>query len=694
MRLYSNKTGMRRIGKLILLLWLGLAWGALAQKPAAHSADEACAAEPDWLAAGRRMVPVPVRGTLLKGRAPEGRGAPFRVVDGSEVLWEGNAGESFEVTVPEHTAAVVYLVSAGARNLNWQELTWSGELKPRRANTRTSAFKLNAAKEGVPTGGKDAGPSFRKMLGKLRHKSSGGGTISLSKGEYHFYPEGALEMSCYLSNHDQQELLPVGVPLVNLGHFTLEGNGATFVFHGKMQPFLIMDSAMVKLRNITIRYADPNDAEGEITEIKDGKTTLRFAPQFRYKVERGHFRMLREGGESAPRAALGFEKSGPMVPTAGGGDKAWTDRAEQVGEREVRFYTDASKLGFQPGQVLVLRDYARPHPAMAMYRANDVTLENVVFRDSQGMALMAQRCENITIRGGGCLTGKGRVHSVSADATHFSNCRGVIVTEKAVYEGMMDDAINVHSTCLAVERVESPTQFIARYMHRQAVGFEVFRPGEAVQFIKGKTLENCPALGKAKSVEKLDETHLRITLETPMPEGIEKGDAVENGEWYPAVTFRNNTVRHNRARGVLFTTPKPVLVEGNRFIRSHGTAILLAGDAQGWFESGACRDVTIRKNIFDHNLTASYQFCEAIISIYPEVRQPNAQKEPYHRNIIIENNTFRTHHVPLLYVRSADDIIWRNNVVKYDDEFPARNGGKPFIINGDAPKNLQIPDAP
>ena len=647
------------------------------------------AAQPDWLAAGRRMVPVPVEGQVLKGRAPQGAGEPFRVLDGTQVLWEGKAGESFEVGTNIQQGCL-YLYSAGARNLAWQELSWSWPLD---RGGGSSSFKYDAAKEGVLPNGKDAGPALRKLLSKR------GATISFPKGVYHFYPEGALEMSCYLSNHDQQDVLPVGVPLVNLGDqrrgdFTLEGNGSTFVFHGKMQPFLIMDSTRVTLRNITIRYADPNDAEGEITEVKDGKTTLKFAPKFRWKVENGRFRMLREGGESVPRAALGFEKTGPMVAVPGGGDKPWTDQAEQVSANEVRFNIDAAKHGFRPGHILVLRNYARPHPAMAIYRAKGVTLENVIFRDSQGMALLAQRSEDITIRGGGCIAGKGRVHTASADATHFSNCRGKILTEGALYEGMMDDAINVHSTCLAIDKVESPTQIIARYVHRQAVGFEVFRPGEQVQFIKGKTLENHPSLGKAAAVEKLDETHLRITLQEPLPEGIGQGDAVENADWYPSVTFRNNTVRYNRARGCLFTTPKKVLVEDCKFIRSHGTAILLAGDAQGWYESGRCLDVTIRRNLFDHNLTAGYQFCEAIISIYPEVRQLGQQQEPYHRHITIEDNIFRTHRVPLLFARSADDITWRNNKVIYDDKYPARRNGEPFIFNGPKPKNAQIPEKP
>ena len=649
------------------------------------------------LMAGPRMLPLPVQGAELSGKAPQGAGEPYRVLSGSEVLWEGAAGAEFKVKV-QPGMQQLYLLSSRQRNLAWQDLAWHGSAPSRAKSAQAARRDYDARAEGVLPGKKDAGPALRRLLSKVRGEAAEGAKlgarISLAKGTYHFYPDGALTMSFFVSNHDQQELSPVGVPLVDMSDLEILGNGSTFVFHGQMHPLLLMDSKRIKLKDITISYSAPFYVEGEITEMKDGKTTLKFSSKFSWKVDQGRFRILREGGESGVNAALAFEKSGPMVPRKGGGDMGWTDQAEQVSANKVRFNVDAARRELKEGQVLVLRGYGRPHPAVMLYRARNVSLENVVFTDSQGMALLAQRSRDITIKGGGCITAKGRVYTASADATHFSNCAGRILTQNALYEGMMDDAINVHSTCLSIERVESPTEIIAKYMHRQAVGFEVFLPGEKVQYIKGVTLENHETLGEVARAEKIDATHLRLTMKEPLPSGIGEGDAVENADWYPSVVFRNNTVRYNRARGCLFTTPKSVLVEGNKFVRSHGSAILLAGDAQGWYESGRCLDVKIRNNLFDHNLTAGYQFTEAVISIYPEVRKLGEQKERYHQHILIENNTFRTHRVPLLYAQSAEDITWSNNKVIYDDLFPARRNGEPFILRDPKPTQISLPSHP
>lgn len=67
--------------------------------------------------------------------------------------------------------------------------------------------------------------------------------------------------------------------------------------------------------------------------------------------------------------------------------------------------------------------------------------------------------------------------------------------------------------------------------------------------------------------------------------------------WYPELIFRNNVVRNNRARSILVSTPRKVIIEGNTF-SSMMSAILFEGDMDHWYESGAVRDVTIRNNKF------------------------------------------------------------------------------------------------
>ena len=118
-----------------------------------------------------------------------------------------------------------------------------------------------------------------------------------------------------------------------------------------------------------------------------------------------------------------------------------------------------------------------------------------------------------------------------------------------------------------------------------------------------------------------------------------------------------------------FSTPRQVICEDNFFDHTHGTAILLCGDCNGWYETGACKNVIIRNNRFLNALTANYQFTNAVISIYPEIPNLKGQKKFFHSGIVIENNKFETFDRPILYAKSTDGLIFKNNQITYNKEF-------------------------
>lgn len=633
------------------------------------------------------MIPVtvPENAVALRGACGIDDGAAgsgsvrFSVMSGSEVLWKssimkkGLEAVSFEITVPAGSRKV-YLLADHVHNntddhADWVDLAWKDGQQPETGKAEQIMAEDFGMKPGIK---EDQTAALAKMI--TRARSHPGSTIIIPKGEYHFYSEGALRMSFHISNHDQPVFHPVCVPLVDLDGVTIEGNGSVFIFHGPTLPLLLMDSRNITINNLSVDYERPFYTEGLITALDDGATDIVIdAKIYPYEIKDNKISFIGEGWKHGVTSVMAFKKGTKHI-AEGTSDMGWDGSLEDLGEGKVRLKWDLKSKGLEPGDTLVLRSWGRPHPACVIYRSSQTKLNNLGLHNSMGMALLAQRSEDITMVGGGTYMrkGSGRVYSVSADATHFSNVKGLIHVEKALFEGMMDDAINVHSTCLSIKEIRPGNTLLCEYKHGQSVGFEVFLPGETVQFIAGPTLENM-SRGKVKYVRKLNTKELLITLEEAVPEGVNAGDAIENGDYYPEVVFRNNLVRNNRARGSLFTTPRRVLVENNYFDHSSGSAILLAGDAQGWYESGACEEVIIRGNKFRNNLTSRYQFTNALISIYPEVRQLDRQKRYYHRNVVIENNMFETFDVPLLYAASTEHLIFRNNNIKYNNDYKSWN---------------------
>lgn len=148
------------------------------------------------------------------------------------------------------------------------------------------------------------------------------------------------------------------------------------------------------------------------------------------------------------------------------------------------------------------------------------------------------------------------------------------------------------------------------------------------------------------------------------------GDAVENADFQPRVTFAKNKVRNSSPRATLFTTPKKVVCEGNLFENVAGQPIYFAGDAWNWYESGATREAVIKNNTFKH---CAFKSGMGMIQIEPVVHDLNAQTRPYHQNILIEGNTFEDFTKPLVWARSCANVVLRNNRVV--------NGNDRLVLN-------------
>lgn len=98
-------------------------------------------------------------------------------------------------------------------------------------------------------------------------------------------------------------------------------------------------------------------------------------------------------------------------------------------------------------------------------------------------------------------------------------------------------------------------------------------------------------------------------------------------------------------------------------------AILIENDAMGWYESGPVTDVTIRNNQF---IECGYNSApdSYAIKINPENRE--LVKNYYvHRNIRIENNTFKLLDYPLLSAKSTNGLTFINNKIEKSDFMPS-----------------------
>jgi len=547
----------------------------------------------------------------------------------------------------------------------------------------------------IPDNGENASPLMSKALDAIREKSPKGKRIfiTLPPGRYDFYPEGSAVREYYISNHDQTNPKYVGIPLENMEHITFDGQGAELIFHGRMLPISLLHAENCTLKNFHIDFENPHISQVKILENDTvaGSIVYEVAPWVTYEIKDSTFFARGEGWEHVPGSGIAFEGATKRLVYRTSDIRVGTKNVAEIAPRTIQcFQWNDPRL--IPGTVVAMRGNPRPTPGIFISNSTNTVLENIQIHYAEGMGVLAQVSENITLdKLSVCLRGDNdpRYFTTQADATHFSGCKGIITSKNGLYEGMMDDAINVHGTYLKViKRIDDKT-LTGRYMHNQSFGFEWGRPGDAVQFIQSNTMEITGEPNKIASIEATDKPdyhgakEFRISFKQPLEPAINETAAfgIENLEWTPEVVFADNTIRNNRARGSLFSTPKPTIVENNLFDHTSGTAILLCGDCNGWYETGACHNVIIRNNTFVNSLTNMFQFTNAIISIYPEIPELEKQQKYFHSNILIENNVFETFDNPILYAKSVDGLVFRNNTIKRNSDYQAFHWNtEPFLF--------------
>jgi len=510
----------------------------------------------------------------------------------------------------------------------------------------------------------DATIAVQKAIAFCKQKS--GSILFFAKGRYDFWPQNAIKKAYYISNTSSETEVPnklktIGLFFEGIKNVTVDGNGAEFIFHGKMTPLVFMQCQNMHIQNVQIDFERPTMSEMTFTDILATSITAKIHPDSKFKIINNQLKWYGEGwGVNNFHAILVDTITG--VNTYSSWDVFNNSRAELIAPQTVKFTGDFSKFKALPGEVLTIRDPIRDEVGSFINLSKNLYFKNVHMYYLHGLGVVSQFCENLYFDSIMITPqlASGRVISGFADALHFSSCRGEIKVENSNFKGLHDDPINVHGTHLQVTAILSATKIRIAFMHPQTYGFAAFFATDSIAFVHSQSLQ---IFGKGiiKSAKLISSKTMEVEFMKPYTSGLVLGDCLENLTWTPSFTLRNCRFESTNTRGLLVTTRKKVLIEGNLFYRTGMYAILIGDDATSWYESGPVQDVEIRNNIFEecgYNLTPD----NYVIAIAPENHQ--LVKDYYvHQNISIENNVFKIYDRPLLKARSVDGLVFSNNII-------------------------------
>ena len=260
-----------------------------------------------------------------------------------------------------------------------------------------------------------------------------------------------------------------------------------------MLPIAMIENSNVKLQNLSIDFENPQNTQVKIIENDTlaGSIIFETAPWVKYTIRDSTFYNQGEGWEMNPTSGIAFEESTKRIIYNSGDISVGTKGVSEISPGLIKAHHWNNKK-LIPGTVVAMRSWYRPNPGIFVHKGKDISLENVKVHYAEGMGLLAQLTENIYMDGFGvCLRGKDdpRYFTAQADATHFSGCKGVLSSINGLYEGMMDDAINIHGTYLKMTEKLDERTVIGQVYASQSYGFDWGYAGDSVQFVQSKTME-------------------------------------------------------------------------------------------------------------------------------------------------------------------------------------------------------------
>ncbi|MBQ8351678.1 MAG: right-handed parallel beta-helix repeat-containing protein [Clostridia bacterium] len=252
--------------------------------------------------------------------------------------------------------------------------------------------------------------------------------------------------------------------------------------------------------------------------------------------------------------------------------------------------------------------------------------------------------------------GTRQLMSSNADAIHIAGMTGKLTVRNSVFDGLGDDAVNVHSRAgiLTSVDVANKTVHFVDGWSKEPTDSTWAQAGDTVEFYDPKTF-----LPKGTAVVACY-TGDTLLLDA-VPETAAEGDVVANLAYLPSVHIADCIVTRNRARAFLIQT-RNVVIENCQMNRISLPAIIVAPDIQRWFEVGPAQNVVIRNNTMQKCAFISDPANMGAIVVKASHDAGYADYPAgVHRDILIEGNTIDDTANSAIFVSATSGLTVRHN---------------------------------
>lgn len=400
--------------------------------------------------------------------------------------------------------------------------------------------------------------------------------------------------------------------------FSIIGDDTHIIHNGLIGSFDFTNVNKVIIENITIDWQEPLYFTAEVKKIADNKITV--LPEIKLN-----------GGEPI----VSFQNIDHKTGKQGGMCVFCGISNVKTEDNGLVSFTSEDTYGLSVGDKIIARYIYNFSPIIHFYCCDNVEVKNVTINSGCGMGVIAHKCGNLNFNKFRDIPSENRPMSTNTDATHFISCNGKISFKDCEFEGMGDDAVNVHGFYITIKKILDNRTVSAEIEATVQDGItDIPDNGDKVEFISRDTLLPF-ATGEIEWVKAIEDSKImEIGFKEELPIDLNLGSVIGNTSKIAELTVENCFVRNIRGRAMLIQTRK-ALIKNNIFEGCTGQGVHI-DTATGWWESIGTRDIEISNNKFIDCGYGITKYCDAV-GIVVEVE---AEKNVVgvHKNIVIKDN--------------------------------------------------------
>lgn len=482
-----------------------------------------------------------------------------------------------------------------------------------------------------------------------------GTTLLFPSGVYNIRNESAVKlmedaMTGKLGRNPQDSIFRPYFPYVKgldfngVHNVTIEAAGAVLLCDGWMEPVSLNNCSNIKLSGLTIDYKRKPFSEGRIVDVQTEWFDVEFGSAFPV-----------DSVKSILRMQIWDVNSNRLLPV-----EIYFPEFKVIAPQKLRIFRKIESE--MRGNLLLIPHSFHFRPAILIYEAADIDLEDITIHSQPGMGVVGHRSKDITMKGLRIVPEPGCIQSTNTDATHFTSCTGLIRFENCQFEGQGDDGTNIHNYYYTIRKPSDGRgyELILKDADWHAQVLDYPDPGDTLELVSTSTLA---VVRKyiVNTVEKdMGKLCSRVTLNENIPSDIDDYYLI-NSSRLPRVEIIGCTFTGNRARGILIKT-RNVLIERCFISETTGTGIQVGAEGS-WHEGPVSENITIRYNRIIRCGTGAGTI-DKTCGINVSVGAKDTKIAGLHKHILIEGNIIEGENSEKgIYISGADDVKIRYNEI-------------------------------